>query len=402
MNEQKAMGLIVQLTRGLLRHGAAETQAQLGDRSVYIGMSDIGSGVECLRRAVARKVMGNESASVDQLLNWYQAGEFDSILQVLNRQLILQRGHWFEQGVENALLANTGNLLTQLEIAVEIDGVPIKGHLDFVLVADGPKPVVRVLELKSTGHLPESLYTAYEVQLYGQIGLLTRFWGQPVFSLKTKEGQILFEKLTFPQLVKSAFSLDFPENVEAVDLEGWVLALTMNEAKPFGPYIYSEAMTELSLQTACKIHAEAEAVRDGQIELNDLSSCDGFHALCEFCPFQSKCDKFKTVDLEDEAYAELLAELADLKQKRQEIDESVNNREKLLRQFYAQTGVDGLWLQSGEFRFRCLNMSGRETLDREVIESLLAKTIGADEAAAIIDQAKKLGKPYQRLYVSKV
>ncbi len=61
------------------------------------------------------------------------------------------------------------------------DGVPVLAHLDFVLVANG---AVRILELKSTENIPDNLYTSYEVQHYGQLGFMAKYWEQPRFRKK--------------------------------------------------------------------------------------------------------------------------------------------------------------------------------------------------------------------------
>ena len=53
----KAMGLMAQVAKGLLKHGECRTVAELGDRSLYVGLSDIGKGAECLRSAVTGRFM---------------------------------------------------------------------------------------------------------------------------------------------------------------------------------------------------------------------------------------------------------------------------------------------------------------------------------------------------------
>ena len=45
----RALGLLAQVTRGLLRHGQTRTIQTLGDRSSYIGLSDVGRAITCLR-----------------------------------------------------------------------------------------------------------------------------------------------------------------------------------------------------------------------------------------------------------------------------------------------------------------------------------------------------------------
>ena len=55
MPHDKANGLLQFLTTGILKYTSEDTVLQLGDRSQYIGLSDIGKGLECLRSAVSDK-----------------------------------------------------------------------------------------------------------------------------------------------------------------------------------------------------------------------------------------------------------------------------------------------------------------------------------------------------------
>ena len=72
-------GLRALIRQGLQAVAHNDTLAHLGDRSRYVGMSDIGQHWECPRAALARKVLPTADS--------------------LDRLLILQRGHWFEAGV---------------------------------------------------------------------------------------------------------------------------------------------------------------------------------------------------------------------------------------------------------------------------------------------------------------
>ncbi len=116
MKNVKTMGLMCQVAKGLLRHGECKTVNELGDRSRYVGLSDIGKGAECMRSAVAGKVYGSRHPSVGKVMKWHKNQEYDKVLAALRKQLILQRGHWFEVGIEQAFEANGAKFFTQLEI----------------------------------------------------------------------------------------------------------------------------------------------------------------------------------------------------------------------------------------------------------------------------------------------
>ena len=54
-----AQGLLSLICSGLELHAQQETAAQLGDRTHYVGMSDIATMYDCPRAAVLRKCVAN-------------------------------------------------------------------------------------------------------------------------------------------------------------------------------------------------------------------------------------------------------------------------------------------------------------------------------------------------------
>lgn len=101
--KDRTEGLRALIKQGLQAVAHKDTLAHLGDRSSYVGMSDIGQHWECPRAALAKKVLPTTNS--------------------LERLLTLQRG--------------------------QHHGMPIKAHLDFVLVWGAPVNAIRILEVKS-------------------------------------------------------------------------------------------------------------------------------------------------------------------------------------------------------------------------------------------------------------
>jgi len=391
----KAEGLIRLLTQGLLAHSEGETARELGDRSQYVGMSDVGKGMECMRAAVAAK-LGVSIIPAATAVNGISA---DDLPKVLGQQIILQRGHWQEHGIEKALTATGVKLIPQLEICIEHSGVLIKAHLDFTLVWGGTRPAVRILELKSNARIPDSLYASYEAQLYGQVGLLKSCWGTPCFSAPGTE----LHMATFPQVIRSLFGVDLPETAESVDIEAWELSLSMAEVKPFGPYLPDESMLEVCLQTAVGIWRTTEDVREGNLRLNDLDFCRGFHPLCDWCDVNEDCPKFQGSSIASDSDCALeLEKLANLKEQKAALEGRIAESEKLVRQTYRLVGGQD-WISTGSHRFRVASVAGRKTLDRSLVLKSLGALIG-DEAKAqsTLEQCERKGKPYDRLYVGKI
>jgi hypothetical protein len=315
-------------------------------------------------------------------------------MEVLRKQLILQRGHWFEAGVEQAFEANNAKFFTQLEIDAGFDGVPILAHLDFVLVTKG---VVRILELKSTENLPDNLYASYECQLYGQLGFLAKYWNEKRFSIRDGTG-----KMSFPELVKQRFGIDMPESVQDVDLEGWVLCLSMSDAKAFGPYKANATMTRFCEKTAKSIWEKASEIRNNNLNLNQVEFCKGFHPLCDFCDHSSGCPKFTVHELGDSVYNDILTELDELKSRKAKMAKDIAIAEDQVREFYINSGENGDWLSTGDWRFRFAETAGRKSLDTQALLAEVGETIGENQVENLIQKHTSQGLPGQRLYVSRM
>ena len=391
--------LFAQLARGLVRSGRERSERTLGDRSAYVGLSDVGQGIDCLRAAVARKVADHPLADPASL---YREGRMDLIDALLRRELTLQRGHWFEDGIEAALCANGTPLLPQVEIDASSDGVPLKAHLDFVLLRGGSRPAVRVLELKSLKRIPAALYPSYEAQVYGQIGLLAEAWSRPVFSLRDRGGVPQFANLSFPDLVRRCLGLDLPETMTLVDLQGWVLAVSMTEADAFGPYHPDPTMLSLCRKTAKTIWETARAVRSGSLTLDEVGICPGFHALCDCCPFALDCPKFHEPMLADPAIDRDLDDLTGLKGRRSLLDAEIAEREERIRRFCDLSGNRATWLKTGLYRVRNARIPGRRILDPVRLRSSLSTHLDPATVDAVIAAATTTGADYERLSISPI
>lgn len=395
-DESRALGLLAQIARGLLRHDEVRTVRCLGDRSAYVGMSDVGRAITCQRAAVASKLGLGKAISGDDISRWLQRQAKQPILAALRRQLILQRGHWLETGLESALLANSLNLIPQLEITTSDGDAPLRAHLDFTLAWDKPRPTVRILELKSTEHLPDTLYPEYEAQIHGQVGLLAELWNKPAFGV-AGEG-----RHTFPEICHQAFGIDMPLESCGVDIEGWVLCLSMSDAKAFGPYQPNAGMLKLCRRTAEHLWSQAQAVKAGRVVLNDLQICFGFHPLCDWCDHAEGCPKFVSNPVRDPAIDTELDQLVGLKADKAALEAEIGLREARIRQFCGHAGNHPEWLSTGHFRFRTSRVPGRRTLDSSRLRMELADKIGADDADDLLARSTVTGAAYERLTISPI
>ena len=405
----RSTALLSLLAKGLQIHSQNSTMTQLGDRSGYVGMSDIGRALECLRAAVAAKLQpairpGGSDEIVDNMCT----------RQLLRRELILQRGHWQEAGIASALSAAGLNPIPQLEIEATCHGVPIKVHLDLTFVWGGNAPAVRILELKSNERLPETLYGSNEIQLYGQLGLLQTTWNRPCFNLRDAQGQTVFTRKSFPEVAKNLFGIDLPNDAGAVAIEGWVLSVSMSDAKAFGPYLPNRSMLEVCLQTARSLWRSLENVRGGRVALDDVPTCSGFHPLCDWCEANSDCPKFRPMSIKGQQvelppeYASDLVQIVVLKEQKLALEGSIEDLENRIRSAFQRFAAHQdqeypAWLTSSDYRFRVATMPGRKSIDQAALLSeLLALTGDENTARDVLTRAQKAGQPHERLTIGRI
>lgn len=386
----RSLGLMALLARGLVESSAQRTLSSLGDRNQYIGMSDIGRALECPRAAVGRKLFGNGDDLVHQ----------HDLSSLLARQLRLQRGHWFEAGIAQVFRQQRLPVIEQLEIKTSHHGVPIRAHLDFVFASTVGQPTVRILELKSCENIPSSLYSSYETQVYGQVGLLHEFWDQPAFGVHGEADRQGCSRLTFPQVCREKFSVEMPVHASEVDIEAWVLCLSMSNAKAFGPYLPDDIMLNLCLKTAEDLWRNFDASKDNDENFDNLSTAQGFHPLCSWCEFNADCPKFDGLD--QPQWSSTLDLLKDLKARQGELEVEISEIEEGLRTAYALSDIGGAWINAGDHRFRVSAQNGRRTLNKEQLRLELSAVLGEDDADGLIVRCESEGKPFDRLMINKI
>ncbi|NCC60455.1 MAG: hypothetical protein EOM12_05855 [Verrucomicrobiae bacterium] len=390
-HEDRAQGLMALLAKGLVESSAKRTASSLGDRSQYIGMSDIGRALECPRAAVGNKLFGN-SAGLEVIQH--------DLASMLGKELRLQRGHWFEAGVAQVFRTQGLPVIEQLEIQANHNQVPIKAHLDFTFVSAADQSTVRILELKSCENIPSTLYSSYETQVYGQVGLLRALWEKPAFGVHGEPGMSGCSGLTFPELCRDRLGIQMPADASLVDIEAWVLCLSMSEAKAFGPYLPDKSMLGLCLRTAEDLWTLTVGVRSNGGDIFDLPTAKGFHALCPWCDFNADCPKFEGVD--QPQWSPDLARLASLKAEAATLDREISEVEDGLKTAYRLSDVGGNWINAENQRFRVSSQSGRRTLNRDQLRLELSAILGEDDADALIVKCEAEGKPFDRLMINKI
>ena len=379
-----AEGLLEILCCGLERDAEQRTANWLGDRSRYVGMSDIAKMLDCPRAALAAKLYTSAPKNT---------------AEALKRQITLQRGHWFETGVHQALTGCGLSPLSQLEIEMRHKNIPIKAHLDFTLVTDQPHPSVRILEVKSTTKIPATLPERYLMQIGGQTALLKACWNQPAFNLVLDTGEVLYHR-TLPEICNECLGVSLPD-ASACDVQGWILCLSMCDAKAFGPFFPEDTDIARCLDMASEFWETMIELRDNLLDLNTIQTAQGLSPLCPSCLWRKDCPHFKGSSHPE--WEDTLVQFINLKKQKKSIEAEIGELESRLKVAYQLSHtVRGEWINTGNHTFRVIPQNGRVTLDRKRLYEELETLLGEQDAQMFMAKCEKQGEPFERLYAVEV
>jgi len=132
------------LSEGLKKTNKEATLQELGDRSKYIGSSDVPG---CMRKTVMEK-LNPDDPGITTLLRY-------------------ERGHMVEKILKKALDAM--NVRYEYQHEVTHPDAPLKAHLDFLFHSNDTEAI---LECKSVSGIPSAPYEDWITQLHYQMGLL--------------------------------------------------------------------------------------------------------------------------------------------------------------------------------------------------------------------------------------
>ena len=123
--------------------------------------------------------------------------------------------------------------------------------------------------------------------------------------------------------------------------------------------------------------------------------------MCNYCDHANGCPKFTVHELSDPIYNDILAELDELKTQKSKLTKDIAIAEDQVKDFYVNSGINGDWLSTGDYRFRCSETAGRKSLNTKTLTSELINILGEDEVEKLVQKFTTQGSPSQRLYVSK-
>lgn len=380
--QDREKALLETIRQGLFL--SSVNDASLGDRSRYFGLSEIAKYSECPRAAIAAR-----------------AGVHTSNIQHL---LAMQRGHWFEQDIRSCLEAAGLRSFHQLEINAGGKGHNLKAHLDFALVWIEPVKAVRILEIKSTEKLPDRPRDSHALQVQGQVDLLRHFWNRKVFSLRDETGRLLYENMAFPELCNQSLGLEIPTRAREVSVEGWILYLSMKDARAFGPYVYSPESLKFVKELASAFRDDMLKTAENPEHLDELAYPKGFYPLCDYCEYNAECPKFRQGNYQPE-WEEAIQKLGELKDRQKQLGEKIRELEDGLKQAHSLSGTKD-WIDTGQHRFRMSMVSGRLSLSQDALKTEIAGIFQSHKLALDIEEifsrCMKQGASFPRMTISAI
>lgn len=299
---------------GMQKMNSRRTEETLGDRTAYIGASDLG---QCPRKAVMGKIFPE-----------------DPDLTTLIR---FERGHLAEDMLGEAL-KNEGfhDIKRQAELTGETkNGTPLKFHLDFV---HQTKNRFAIMEAKSTSPVPSEPYEGWEMQLHVQMGLARMELG------------------------------------DEVEIEGTIFALDMNPKECSSPYgVWNQYRPDPELYQALMDEADTiyRAVREYKSSGNlsdDLSRRPG--PLCGFCPYLDGCPSFEGEQLDE--LAPQVEEYADLQARKKLLDKEITGKKEELKAVLRQKGWVSVSLEDGTVKKLKVNTKTSRRTDFKALREALS------------------------------
>ncbi len=169
--------LLSYIRKSIQEYATKHTQEALGDRSTYVGVSDIGG-------CPYKTVMSKRQPPVNSL----------------EQELIFFRGHIAEEFVSRGLSGL--KVEDQVELVSELNGFPLKAHLDR-LVKGKDRDVI--IEVKSTSAPLYEPYESWVLQVTYQMGLMFEKTGKMpdayVLALDVNSGWIEEFKIEFDDAI---------------------------------------------------------------------------------------------------------------------------------------------------------------------------------------------------------
>ena len=235
------------------------------------------------------------------------------------------------------------------------------------------------------------------MQIGGQTVLLKAYWDQPIFNLIQETGEVLYHKI-FSEMCNKCLGVPLSD-ASACDIQGWVLCLSMCDAKAFGPFFPKDTDISRCLDMASEFWETMIALRDNLLNLNTIQTVQGLSPVCPSCLWRKDCPHFKGSSHPE--WEDTLAQFMNLKIQKKSIEAEIGELESRLKAAYQLSHtVKGEWINTGNHTFRVIPQNGRVTLDRKRLNEEVETLLGEQKAQTLMAKCEKQGDPFERLYAT--
>ena len=235
------------------------------------------------------------------------------------------------------------------------------------------------------------------MQIGGQTVLLKAYWDQPIFNLIQETGEVLYHKI-FSEMCNKCLGVPLSD-ASACDIQGWVLCLSMCDAKAFGPFFPKDTDNSRCLDMAFEFWETMIALKDNLLNLNTIQTVQGLSPVCPSCLWRKDCPHFKGSAHPE--WEDTLAQFMNLKIQKKSIEAEMGELESHLKVVYQLSHtVKGEWINTGNHTFRVIPQNGRVTLDRKRLNEEVETLLGEQKAQTLMAKCEKQGDPFERLYAT--
>ena len=202
---------------------------------------------------------------------------------------------------------------------------------------------------------------------------------------------------TFPEICKELLGVSLSDDASACDVQGWVLCLSMCDAKAFGPFLPEDTDNARCMDMASEFWETMNDLKENRLNLNAIRTAQGLAPLCPSCFWRKDCPHFKGSSHPE--WEDTVAQLIELKAQKKSLDEAIGELEVRLKAAYQLSHtVRGEWINTGNHTFRVIPQNGRVTLDRKRLAEELNTLLGKQNAQTLMAKCEKQGEPFERLY----
>ena len=238
------------------------------------------------------------------------------------------------------------------------------------------------------------------MQIGGQTALLKVYWNHPVFNIIQETGEVLYHR-TFHEICKELLGVSLSDDASACDIQGWVLCLSMCDAKAFGPFLPEDTDNARCMDMASEFWETMNDLKENRLNLNAIRTAQGLAPLCPSCFWRKDCPHFWASSHPE--WEDVLTLLMKLKTQKKSFEADIDELESRLKVAYQLSHtVKGAWINTENHRFRVIPQRGRVTLDRKRVAEELNSLLGEQATQTLMAKCEKQGEPFERVYANRM